>query len=49
METTSKVPNGAGRRPGFSRTSQLRVKLGMMRPPTSMISIMVAAIPKRMP
>ena len=35
----SKRPNGTGRRPGFSRASQLRVKLGTMRPPISVISI----------
>ncbi len=31
----SKRENGAGRRPGLLRTSQLRVKLGTMRPPIS--------------
>jgi hypothetical protein len=44
----SKRANGTGRRPGFSRTSQLRVKLGMMRPPISEISSTTTAIPPRM-
>ena len=39
---------GAGKRPGFSRASQLRVKLGMIRPPISEISITTTAIPMRM-
>jgi hypothetical protein len=38
----------AGKRPGFSLTSQLRVKLGMMRPPISEISITTTAMPTRM-
>ena len=37
-----------GSRPGFSRTSQLRVKLGMMRPPISEISSTTTAMPTRM-
>ena len=45
----SKRPNGTGKRPGFSRTSQLRVKLGMMRPPISEISNTTTAMPMRMP
>ena len=50
MATTmvSKRPNGTGRRPGFSRTSQLRVKLGTMRPPISAISSTTTAMPARM-
>lgn len=43
------APEGAGRRPGFSRTSQLRVKLGTMRPPTSMMRATAAAMPSRCP
>jgi len=46
---TSKRLNGAGSRPGFSRTSQLRVKLGVMRPPISEISNTTTAMPIRMP
>ena len=49
IETTSKRENGAGNRPFSWRASQLRVKLGTMRPPTSEISMMMAAIPIRMP
>ncbi len=48
MTIASKRPNGTGRRPGFSRASQLRVKLGTMRPPISVISITTAASPTRM-
>ena len=44
----SKRANGIGSRPGFSRTSQLRVKLGMMRPPISEIRRTTTAIPTRM-
>ena len=44
-----KRPNGAGSRPGFSLASQLRVKLGTMRPPISITSRIVAAMPSRIP
>ena len=40
---------GAGSAPGFMRASQLRVKLGMMRPPISEISRISAARPMRTP
>ena len=45
----SKRPSGCGRRPGFMRTSQLRVKLGTMRPPISMMRTITAAIARRGP
>ena len=38
-----KVRTAAGSRPGGWRTSQLRVKLGMMRPPINVISNTMAA------
>ncbi|MGY4356519.1 hypothetical protein ACVW0J_003012 [Bradyrhizobium sp. i1.7.7] len=44
----SKRPNGTGRRPGLNLTSQLRVKLGMMRPPISEISSTTTPMPTRM-
>ncbi len=49
ITATSKRANGTGSRPGFSRTSQLRVKLGIMRPPMTAISSTVAAMPTRLP
>ena len=45
----SKRANGTGSRPGFSLTSQFRVKLGMIRPPISEISSTTTAMPARMP
>ena len=44
---TSKRPSGAGKRPGLARASQLWVKLGTMRPPTSVIRMTMAPIPAR--
>src|SRR5262249_45665727 len=41
--------NGPGNRPFSRRASQLCVKLGTMRPPTSVINTITAAIPIRMP
>ena len=47
ITTMSKRPNGTGSRPGFSRASQLRVKLGTIRPPISVISMITTASPTR--
>ena len=41
--------NACGSRPGLFLASQLWVKLGTMRPPTSMINPIRAAIAIRMP
>ena len=49
MVSMSKRANGTGSRPGFSFTSQLRVKLGMMRPPIREISSTTTAMPTRIP
>jgi hypothetical protein len=49
ITATSKRPNGVGSRPGFSRTSQLRVKLGIIRPPITTMSKTIAAMPMRAP
>jgi hypothetical protein len=49
IATMSNRLNGTGRRPGFSRASQLRVKLGMMRPPMIVISRIAAPIPSLRP
>ena len=43
----SKRPNGVGRRPGPRLASQLRVKLGMTRPPISAIRVITTAMPAR--
>ena len=43
----SNRPNGLGIRPASRRASQLRVKLGTTRPPTSEINRTIAAIPNR--
>ncbi len=42
--TASKRANGCGTRPGLTRTIQLWVKLGTMRPPISITSISAAAM-----
>jgi hypothetical protein len=49
IAATSQRSAGAGSAPGFMRASQLRVKLGMMRPPISVISRISAARPMRTP
>jgi hypothetical protein len=43
----SKRPNGDGNRPGGRLASQLRVKLGMILPPISAISVITTAMPVR--
>ena len=49
ITATSKRLNGVGNRPARRFASQLRVKLGMIRPPMSIMSRMVAAMPMRVP
>ena len=49
MVTISKRPNDRGSRPGFTRTIQLWVKLGMIRPPIRQISKSTADNASRMP
>ena len=49
MATTSNRPNGAGSIAELRLASQLRVKLGMMCPPTSPIRTMTTAVPRRRP
>jgi hypothetical protein len=43
IEATSKRENGAGNRRFSWRASQLRVKLGTTRPPTSVARVMTAS------
>jgi len=45
----SKALSGAGSAAPRAFASQLRVKLGTMRPPTSAISMQSVAMPRRMP
>ena len=47
IAATSKRSTGAGRRPGFSRASQFRVKLRTIRPPMIMMSRIAADMPRR--
>ena len=49
IDIISNLPKADGRRPGFRRVSQLRVKLGTTRPPIMTINMMAAAIPSRVP
>src|SRR5579872_5821917 len=43
----SNRPKGVGSRPGPRRASQLRVKLGTMRPPIKLTSVTTSAMPAR--
>ena len=49
MVSRSTMPNGAGNGPGPRLASQLRVKLGTIRPPISTISMTITAMPSRQP